>query len=134
MAVTGLRFSPRLQRERSLRNLENMAWLLDRSIRLPGGLRIGLDGVLGLVPVVGDALGMGLSLIIVLQARQLGASGRVQFAMLRNILLDTVLGSLPFVGDLFDFWFNANARNMVLLNEYMGYDTPARLATDKEGE
>jgi hypothetical protein len=102
----------RLQRVRSL------AWLLDNSIPLPGGFRIGLDPIIGLIPGVGDAIGALMSVFILNEARMLGAPRSVLMRMSGNVLIDTLIGAIPFAGDLFDAGFKANARNLALLERY----------------
>jgi Domain of unknown function (DUF4112) len=98
-----------------LQRLRSLAWLLDNSIPLPGGFRIGLDAIVGLVPGIGDAIGALFSAFILNEARLLGAPRSVLMRMSGNILLETVIGSIPFVGDLFDMGFKANMRNIELL-------------------
>jgi len=102
--------------ERDVKHLHRLSWLLDNSIPLPGGYRIGLDGIVGLIPGVGDALGASLSTYIVVQAARLGASPVQLLRMMMNILLETVMGTIPVLGDLFDFAWKANQRNMALLD------------------
>jgi hypothetical protein len=102
----------RVQRIRSL------AWLLDNSIPLPGGYRIGLDALIGLVPGLGDAVGALLSAYIVNEARALGAPRSILVRMIGNVLIETVIGAIPFAGDLFDAAFKANSRNLALLAKY----------------
>jgi|OpeIllAssembly_1097287.scaffolds.fasta_scaffold19777_2 hypothetical protein len=102
--------------ERDVKHLRRLSWLLDNSIPLPGGYRIGLDGIVGLIPGVGDALGASLSTYIVVQAARLGASPVQLLRMMMNILLETVMGTIPVLGDLFDFAWKANQRNMALLD------------------
>lgn len=102
-------------RERQRDTLRRLAHVLDSAIPLPGGLRIGLDGIIGLIPGVGDLLGTALSSYIVAQAHRLGVSSAVLVHMMGNIALDTVLGAVPVLGDLFDFAWKANRRNIELL-------------------
>lgn len=104
--------------------LRRLAHLLDSSIPLPGGFRIGLDGIIGLIPGLGDLVGTVLSSYIVGQAYRLGASPAVLLRMAGNILLDTLAGAVPIVGDLFDFVWKANRRNVELLDRYL--DNPGR--------
>ena len=101
-----------------LERLRSLAWLLDNSIPLPGGFRIGLDAIIGLVPGIGDAIGALMSVFILNEARMLGAPRSVLMRMSGNVLLETLIGAIPFVGDLFDAGFKANARNIVLLERY----------------
>ena len=107
------------KRARSAARIERMAWVLDESIRLPGGYRIGLDGFLGLIPGAGDALGMIASAYILLQGRALGATTPVMFRMFGNVLFELLVGLVPLLGDLFDFAFKANRRNVALLEDYI---------------
>jgi hypothetical protein len=93
---------------------------LDECIRLPGDFSIGLDGLIGLIPGVGDALGASLSFWIVLQAYRQRAPKRILLRMLFNIGIDTLVGTVPVLGDLFDFFWMANQRNMKLLREVHG--------------
>jgi len=92
--------------------LEAFGKFLDSSIRLPGGLRIGWDGIIGLVPGVGDAIGLGLSSWLVWRACQLELPRPVIIRMLLNVGVEAVVGIVPIVGDLFDFVFKANNRNV----------------------
>ncbi len=78
---------------REVRKLRRLAHLLDSSIPLAGGYRIGLDGIIGLVPFVGDAAGALLSSYIVIRAAQLGVSTRSLLGMMVNIMVETVIGS-----------------------------------------
>ena len=101
-----------------LQRLRSMAWLMDSSIPLPGGFRIGLDAIIGLVPGIGDAVGALVSVFILNEARALGAPRSVLLRMSGNVLVETVIGAIPFVGDLFDAGFKANMRNLALLERY----------------
>lgn len=101
-----------------MQRLRALAWLLDNSIPLPGGFRIGLDAVFGLIPGIGDALGALISAYIVNEARSLGVSRSVLLRMLGNILIETVIGAIPFAGDVFDAAYKANARNLALLERH----------------
>jgi hypothetical protein len=101
-----------------MQRLRSMAWLLDNSIPLPGGFRIGLDAIIGLVPGVGDAIGALISVYILNEARMLGAPRSVLLRMSGNVLIETLIGSIPFAGDLFDAGFKANMRNIALLERY----------------
>ena len=96
-----------------------MTRLLDTKFRIPGtGVRFGADFILGLVPGLGDVLSMGFSgLLIVTMARK-GASLSLVVRMLLNVILDTAVGSIPFLGNVFDLFFKANYRNLVLMREH----------------
>lgn len=101
-----------------MQRLRTIAWLLDNSIPLPGGFRIGIDALIGLVPGLGDAAGALISAYIVNEARSLGAPRSVLLRMMGNVMIETVLGSIPIAGDLFDAAFKANSRNLALLARY----------------
>lgn len=101
------------------RELDRLARILDSSIRLPGGYRIGLDGIVGLVPGIGDALGAAFSLYIVGRAHAMGVPKAVVARMVGNVVLESTVGAVPIVGDLFDFVYKANLRNVALLERYV---------------
>lgn len=105
--------------EKKIERLDRYAWILDSSIPLPGGFRIGLDGIIGLVPGLGDAVSGLLSAYVVLEAYRLGASRSVLARMCVNIFIETVIGTVPLAGDLFDFAFKANVRNVSLLRRHL---------------
>jgi len=104
---------------RTQEQLKALAWLLDSSIRLPGGFRIGLDPLLGLVPFLGDAAGVLLSAYIVSQAARLGAPRSVVLRMMLNVAVEGVVGLIPFAGDVFDAVWKANQRNVQLLEGHL---------------
>jgi len=101
-----------------VRRLRSLAWLLDNSIPLPGGYRIGVDPIIGLVPGLGDAIGALFSAFIINEARSLGAPRSILLRMIGNVVLETVIGAIPFAGDIFDAAFKANSRNLALLARY----------------
>ena len=107
--------------------LNHLAWLLDNSIKLPGTeFRIGLEALLGFIPVLGDALGVVLSGYIVHEAARLGVPRGILFRMVLNVAIEGLLGSVPIAGDIFDAAWKANQRNVDLLNAYL--ERPARVA------
>lgn len=98
---------------------ERLARLLDSQFRVPGTrMRFGIDGVLGLLPGVGDAAGLALSSAVIVQAVRLGARGATVARMVLNVAIDTVFGSIPLLGSVFDFAFKANNRNVALLQRH----------------
>lgn len=108
--------------------LERLARLLDSAVRIPGTqIRVGADALIGLIPGIGDVAGLVLGLWLLWQARSLGAPGRLQGRMIGNLALETVLGSVPLVGDLFDIAWRANQRNLELLRDWA--EPPAPPAT-----
>lgn len=100
------------------RFIERLSWLLDESITLPNGYKIGLDGFIGLIPGIGDFIGGVLASVIIYKAKQLGVPKMVLGRMIINMMIDTVFGAVPVIGDLFDFVWKANKRNVALLNKY----------------
>ena len=105
---------------RTRARLERLAWLLDSSIRIPGTRRtVGIDAIIGLVPVLGDVIGVALSSYILAEAARLGAGRRVLARMAFNIALEGVVGMVPLLGDAFDAAWKANRRNMRLLDDWL---------------
>ena len=104
--------------------------LLDSAARVPGtNFRFGLDPVLGLIPGLGDVAGAALSGYVVILASRLGAPKSVIVRMLGNVALDTVAGTMPVVGDLFDAGWKSNTRNLALLERHVGLPTTERAAS-----
>jgi len=106
------------------RRLQRLAHVLDNAVRLPGGYRVGVDGAIGLIPGIGDLAGAALSSYIVAEAHRLGAPLIVVLRMLLNVLVETAVGAIPVIGDLFDFVWKANHRNVCLLEQHL--DQPHR--------
>jgi hypothetical protein len=109
-----------LTREQRIARLEAMAKLLDIAFILPGTkIRYGIDGLIGLIPVVGDVIATALSLWLVREARALGAPWHVTARMLGNVAIQGVAGTVPLAGDAFDVLFRANMRNVRLLRRWL---------------
>ena len=107
------------ERARRVRRLVAVARLLDTAVRIPGtGVRFGVDAVLGLLPGIGDAGSAIISLLIVNEARRLGVPNALLIQMLYNVGLDTGIGAIPLLGDLFDVYFKSNKRNADLILGY----------------
>ncbi len=118
-----------LERDR-LERLRRLGYLLDNSIPIPGtGFRIGLETIVGLVPGVGDLVGGGFSLYIILQAARMGVPASLLARMGWNLLVDVVVGAVPFLGDLFDAGFKANLRNLALLERHAQGPAQSRRAS-----
>lgn len=112
--------APTRTTERDREQARQLARLLDTQFQVPGlGWRFGLDGILGLVPGIGDAAGLALSSVVLLQAVRLGARGATAARMVANVALDAVVGSIPVIGSIFDFAYKANTRNLRLLEEHV---------------
>jgi Domain of unknown function (DUF4112) len=113
-----------------LQRLRRLGYLLDNSIPIPGtNFRIGLETIVGLVPGVGDLVGGGFSIYIVLEAARMGAPASLLARMGWNLLVDVVVGAVPFLGDLFDAGFKANMRNLALLDRHVLSPAPTRRAS-----
>jgi hypothetical protein len=109
-----------LTREQRLARLDAVATLLDVAFILPGTrIRYGVDGIIRLIPIVGDLFATAFSLWLVREARALGAPWHVTTRMLGNVALDGVVGLVPLAGDAFDVLFRANMRNVRLLRRWM---------------
>jgi hypothetical protein len=109
-----------LTREQRLARLDALARLLDVAFILPGtNIRYGVDGIVRLIPVVGDLIASAFSLWLVREARTLGAPWHVTARMLANVALEGTVGMVPIAGDAFDVMFRANMRNMRLLRNWM---------------
>ena len=109
-----------LTREQRIARLEALAKLLDVAFILPGtNIRYGIDGLIGLIPVIGDIITTAISLWLVREARALGAPWYLTARMLGNVAVDGVVGIVPFAGDAFDVMFRANMRNMRLLRRWL---------------
>jgi len=116
---SSISFGP-LTREQRLARLDALARLMDVAFVLPGtNIRYGIDGLIGLIPVVGDLLTTALSLWLVKEARALGAPAHVVARMLGNVAVEGVLGMIPIAGDAFDVVFRANMRNVRILRNWM---------------
>ncbi|WP_017655485.1 DUF4112 domain-containing protein [Fortiea contorta] len=106
----------------TLKRLRQLTWLLDNAVTIPGTkIGIGLDPILGLIPIGGDFLGVMLSCYIVLEAARLGAPKATLGRMVFNIIVDGLVGTIPVIGDFFDFAFTANTNNFKLLEEYLKF-------------
>jgi hypothetical protein len=112
---------PRAVRQR----LEAMELLLERAFVVPGtNYRVGLDAVVGLVPVVGDLITTAMGAWLVWEARNLGMSKFHLMRMGGNVGLDALIGAIPLVGDAFDFVFRSNTRNIRILKRWLDKHHP----------
>ena len=105
----------------SLRRLRRISHLLDNAIPIPGTkYRIGLDPILGLIPGGGDLLGSVFAGYVVFKSAQMGVPQETLLKMAANIVFDTVAGTVPVAGDLFDVAWKANVKNIELLDAHLG--------------
>jgi len=103
-----------------LRRVELLERLLERSFVIPGVNRpVGLDAIAGLVPVAGDALTAVMGIYLIWEARNLKMSRWQMVRMSGNVAVDTLLGMVPFAGDLFDFVFRSNSRNLKIIRRHI---------------
>lgn len=105
--------------------IQELAWvdglteLLDSKFRIPGtNIRFGADFMVGLIPYAGDMISFGISGILVLAMARHGVSTWILLRMLWNLFLDTTIGAIPILGDIFDLGYRANTRNLNLLREH----------------
>lgn len=113
---------------KAIADLDVLAAMLDSRWRIPGtSIRFGVDALVGLVPVLGDAATGLVSAYIVLRARDCGAGNGLVARMLGNVLLDTAVGSIPILGSIFDVYFKSNNRNVRLLRRHLQKTNAARL-------
>ena len=113
--------------QRSLEHLRTITLLFDQAFGIPGTKwRFGLDALFGLVPGLGDIAGAVVAVYAMHVARRLNVPAVIQLHMLTNIALDAVIGMVPILGDLFDFAFKAQTRNLMLLDAYVA--TPHKAA------
>lgn len=97
-----------------------LAYWLDERFRVPGtNWRVGFDGLMGLLPGIGDTAAMLLALYVIIAAHRLGVPKRKLARMGLNLGVDTVVGSIPILGNIFDFAFKANSRNLRLMIEHL---------------
>jgi hypothetical protein len=110
---------------RELERLRAIAHLFDQAFAVPGTKwRFGVDALFGLVPGLGDLVGALVAVYALHVARTLRAPGAIQMHMLGNIAVDAIVGTVPVAGDLFDFVFKAQTRNLVLLDAWVAAPEP----------
>lgn len=105
--------------------VEALERVLERSFTVPGINRpVGLDAIVGLVPVAGDLLSAAMGAYIVWEARNLGLPKWKLLRMAGNVAFDTALGAVPVAGDLFDFLFRSNSRNLRIIKRHLDRHHP----------
>ncbi len=103
-----------------LARLRRLAWLMDGKFGLPfTRFRFGLNSIIGLLPIGGDAVLGGISLYIVYEAAQLGVPAALLARMCANIALEVVGGAVPVLGDIFDMALKANLRNLAIIERHV---------------
>jgi Domain of unknown function (DUF4112) len=124
-----LSFPKNTDQASALQRVRLVSHLLDNAIPIPGTrARIGLDPLLGLLPGAGDFLGAALSAYIVIEAARFGLPRETLTQMVTNLVFDSVGGSLPVLGDVFDATWKANSRNLALLEAHVATPSPKKAA------
>ena len=112
--------SARQKIKAAIARLEHFSRLTDSNIGIPfTKFKIGIDAIIGLVPVIGDAAGLLLSSYVLFEAQRLGVSKRIKLKIILNMLIDFFGGLIPVFGDIFDAIFKSNTRNTKLLKDYL---------------
>jgi hypothetical protein len=107
------------------KRVEAMELLLERAFALPGtNMRVGLDSVVGLIPVVGDLVTAAMGAWLIWEARNLGMSKFHLARMAGNLGFDTLVGAIPLAGDLFDLVFRSNSRNLRIVKKWLDKHHP----------
>ena len=110
----------KVQKLRNVQRIRKLTNILDSAIGIPGTkFRIGLDPILGLIPGGGDLIGAILSGYMIYLATSLGLEKGDIVRMVRNVAIETILGTVPLVGDIFDAYFKANLRNLEILEKHL---------------
>ncbi|MDF1599272.1 DUF4112 domain-containing protein [Mesorhizobium sp. YIM 152430] len=117
--------APRIERPapdfaKELDEVRRLAKLLDTRWKIPGiGVRFGIDPVLGLIPGAGDLVAGAISTYVIVKAHRLGAPKSMLVRMAGNVAVDTVVGSVPILGSVFDLFYKASTRNLRLLQTHL---------------
>ena len=127
-ALVSTRRDPAALRKR----IETLEYLLERSFVIPGINRpVGLDAIVGLVPVVGDVITATMGAYIIWEARNLGMPKWKIWRMIGNLGVDTALGAIPTAGDAFDFLFRSNSRNLRIIRKHLDKHHPGTMIIDQ---
>lgn len=114
------------------KRLEMMEMLLERSFVIPGINRpVGLDAIVGLVPVIGDVVTAAMGAYLIWEARNLGMPKWKIARMMGNLGIDTALGAIPLVGDAFDFLYRSNSRNLRIVKKHLDKHHPGTITIDQ---
>ncbi len=106
--------------------VEAMEKLLEGLFVIPGiNRRVGLDSIVGLIPVIGDIVTAGMGAYIIWEARNLGMSKFQMWRMAGNLGIDTLVGAVPFLGDAFDFLWRSNSKNLKIIRKHLDRHHPA---------
>ncbi len=119
MTYMAMRDYEMIDEKESLAEVRKLANWLDSKFELPFGWRVGWDGILGLIPGIGDFTTSLLSFYIIYKAAILGCPFSVVLRMILNVLIDNVLDTVPIIGNIFDFVWKSNMKNLALLESYL---------------
>lgn len=115
-----------------MQRLEMLEFVMERSFTIPGTNRpVGLDAIIGLVPVIGDLIAAAIGSYLVYEARNLGLPKWKLARMMGNIGIDTVLGAVPIIGDAFDVMFRSNTRNLKIIKSHLQKHHPSTVIIDQ---
>lgn len=106
-----------MQNKSKISHIEKIVKLMDSQYKI-GGLKFGLDPILNFIPFLGDGITALISGLLVFTMYKHGASGKVVVKMCLNVLIDAIIGAIPLLGWVFDFYFKANEKNLKLLKEH----------------
>ncbi|APZ97581.1 hypothetical protein BWQ93_03085 [Sphingopyxis sp. QXT-31] len=114
------------------KRVETLEIILERSFVIPGINRpVGLDAIVGLVPVVGDVIAAAMGAYLIWEARNLGMPKWKIWRMIGNLGVDTTLGAIPLVGDAFDLFFRSNTRNLKIIKKHLDKHHPGTMIIDQ---
>ncbi|HMO74233.1 MAG TPA: DUF4112 domain-containing protein [Sphingopyxis sp.] len=114
------------------KRVETLEYILERSFTIPGINRpVGLDAIVGLVPVVGDVISGLMGAYLIWEARNLGMPKWKLWRMIGNVGVDTALGAIPIAGDAFDFLFRSNTRNLRIIKKHLDKHHPGTMIIDQ---
>lgn len=127
-ALIGNRNDPAALRQR----VKMLEILLERSFVIPGiNRQVGLDAIVGLIPIVGDIITGVMGAYLIWEARNLGMPKWKLWRMMGNLGFDTALGAIPLVGDAFDLFFRSNSRNLKIIKRHLDKHHPGTLIIDQ---
>lgn len=120
----------RLNPETTVESIEALASLMDSKFQLPGTkINLGLDTIIGLIPGIGDTVGLGIAGYIVMRGAHIGVPKHKLAAMGANIFVDWLIGLIPIIGDLFDMGWKANNRNAQIIREHFEENLRTKVIT-----
>lgn len=111
--------------DKKIREIEELAALMDSHFKLPGtNIQLGLETIIGLIPGIGDTIGFLVAVYIIQQSGKLGLPKNKSLHMVFNSVIDWLIGTIPLIGDLFDWGWKANNRNAAILRAHFGHPPP----------